>query len=275
MKGPNAKLSSGRFMTPDPYRASGGGPGNNADPGSWNRYSYTGSDPVNYFDPAGLERFFPMSYDGPDGYTGNGYPDQQWYASGGMFSCQEGSGGSACFQLLLPISVQIGSGGGGGSDPLSNARAALDRVAPALRDAAALQDVFTAEQLDCISGIETGRTWNPDIVATNGRIGLFQFNQNSWAYSGTSIRWNGGAAAKDAYTAATVALALLYRSLGYGGVDMPTVEAIQQAIDKFGEHDGRYGQAVMDCADKLRRGDFAGALEILSDYASLGTAGRP
>ena len=39
----------GRFMTPDPYQASGG-PG---DPQSWNRYAYTRGDPVNRFDPAG------------------------------------------------------------------------------------------------------------------------------------------------------------------------------------------------------------------------------
>jgi RHS repeat-associated protein len=40
----------GRFLTPDPYRASGGP----ADPGSWNRYAYVGGDPVNFNDPAGL-----------------------------------------------------------------------------------------------------------------------------------------------------------------------------------------------------------------------------
>jgi RHS repeat-associated protein len=39
----------GRFLTPDPYRASGGA----ADPGSWNRYAYVGGDPVNYIDPGG------------------------------------------------------------------------------------------------------------------------------------------------------------------------------------------------------------------------------
>jgi RHS repeat-associated protein len=42
---------SGRFMTADPYQASGGV----ADPGSWNRYAYVEGDPVNYSDPAGLE----------------------------------------------------------------------------------------------------------------------------------------------------------------------------------------------------------------------------
>jgi RHS repeat-associated protein len=41
----------GRFMTPDPYMASGGP----SDPGSWNRYAYTRGDPVNRVDPGGLE----------------------------------------------------------------------------------------------------------------------------------------------------------------------------------------------------------------------------
>ncbi len=43
--------SLGRFMTPDPYHASGKG----ARPQSWNRYAYTRSDPVNRYDPAGLD----------------------------------------------------------------------------------------------------------------------------------------------------------------------------------------------------------------------------
>ena len=41
----------GRFMTPDPYKASGGP----SDPGSWNRYAYTRGDPVNRADPGGLD----------------------------------------------------------------------------------------------------------------------------------------------------------------------------------------------------------------------------
>jgi RHS repeat-associated protein len=41
----------GRFLSPDPYVSSGG----LADPQSWNRYSYTRNDPVNRYDPSGLE----------------------------------------------------------------------------------------------------------------------------------------------------------------------------------------------------------------------------
>jgi RHS repeat-associated protein len=40
----------GRFLTSDPYRASGGP----SDPGSWNRYAYTRGDPLNHVDPTGL-----------------------------------------------------------------------------------------------------------------------------------------------------------------------------------------------------------------------------
>jgi RHS repeat-associated protein len=40
----------GRFLSSDPYRASGGP----SDPGSWNRYAYVVGDPVNLFDPTGL-----------------------------------------------------------------------------------------------------------------------------------------------------------------------------------------------------------------------------
>jgi RHS repeat-associated protein len=42
----------GRFLTPDPYQASGGP----TDPQSWNRYAYVQGDPINYNDAAGLAR---------------------------------------------------------------------------------------------------------------------------------------------------------------------------------------------------------------------------
>jgi RHS repeat-associated protein len=48
-------VGTGRFMTPDPYMANSGGAGDVGDPGSWNRYSYVGGDPVNFFDPEGLK----------------------------------------------------------------------------------------------------------------------------------------------------------------------------------------------------------------------------
>lgn len=75
---------TGRFMTPDPYMASGGP----ANPASWNRYAYVGGDPVNLFDPYGLATCPAGSYntcvdvfgansvmaggDGGGGRSGNG-----------------------------------------------------------------------------------------------------------------------------------------------------------------------------------------------------------
>jgi RHS repeat-associated protein len=45
----------GRFMTADPYRATASSPSNPNNPQSWNRYSYSQSDPINQNDPSGLD----------------------------------------------------------------------------------------------------------------------------------------------------------------------------------------------------------------------------
>jgi len=46
-----------RFLTPDPYQASGGA----AVPQNWNRYAYVHNDPINYFDPSGTNEADPNS----------------------------------------------------------------------------------------------------------------------------------------------------------------------------------------------------------------------
>ena len=110
--------------------------------------------------------------------------------------------------------------------PVQRAQNALENVAGEIERAVLPESLFTAEQLDCISGIETGRTWDRNKAGPDGRVGLFQFNENSWKYSGTSLPWENGKAAKDPYQGATVAIALLYRTLGYNGVANPTDRAI-------------------------------------------------
>jgi len=45
----------GRFMTPDPYKATSGGPGDQKYPLSWNRYDYVQGDPANFLDPGGRD----------------------------------------------------------------------------------------------------------------------------------------------------------------------------------------------------------------------------
>ena len=46
-------VGMGRFGTPDPYMANNGGPGDPAEPASWNKYAYVVGDPINYTDPSG------------------------------------------------------------------------------------------------------------------------------------------------------------------------------------------------------------------------------
>lgn len=58
-------VGSGRFNTPDPYMANNGGPGDPADPASWNRYAYVAGDPINYIDPSG-QVYGPRPPDPPD-----------------------------------------------------------------------------------------------------------------------------------------------------------------------------------------------------------------
>ena len=72
--------TAGRFLTADPYMASGGA----ANPGSWNRYAYVEGDPINFVDPPGL------------------------------FRCHSDQG-HVCFSTTVTTSSDTSGGGNGGS----------------------------------------------------------------------------------------------------------------------------------------------------------------
>ena len=95
----------GRFTTPDPYTNSG----RLTDPQSWNRYAYTRGDPVNRYDPSGMD---DCDSDFCDDVWGWGDPfDGFWESmSGANF-------GAACaYGYIQACSLaQNGVGGGGGS----------------------------------------------------------------------------------------------------------------------------------------------------------------
>jgi RHS repeat-associated protein len=85
----------GRFMTPDPYKVRGGGPGDTNNPQSWNRYAYVLGHPLNWIDPQGLDNCDPgdplpctvtITGNNPDGGGGTG-------SGGGSNPCQGLSGG--------------------------------------------------------------------------------------------------------------------------------------------------------------------------------------
>lgn len=101
-----AGTMGGRFLTADPYEASGGP----SDPGSWNRYAYVDGDPVNLFDPRGLEAEYPDSFclNYPEHYTCNPLPVNQWPGGGGnqqnpVLTCSTDVGG---ITHLAPLDVE-------------------------------------------------------------------------------------------------------------------------------------------------------------------------
>jgi len=76
----------GRFMTPDPYRGTSGGPGDPNKPQSWNKYAYTTGDPVNWIDPQGLFQQGPSLMNTPPVISwpqqpGGGWGTSQYWAS--------------------------------------------------------------------------------------------------------------------------------------------------------------------------------------------------
>jgi RHS repeat-associated protein len=127
----------GRFLSPDPYLNSAGP----TDPGSWNRYGYTRSDPVNRFDPEGL-----LDWDGgcpPDVICVWGGSPGSGPGGGGGGGNGGGSGPIPCVEVADRIAIDPffrpcgggggsngGSGGGSGTRPAGSngARQDLGRV---------------------------------------------------------------------------------------------------------------------------------------------------
>ena len=77
-------VGMGRFNVPDPYKASEGV----SSPWSWNRYSYTGGDPINFGDPTGQARCWlvgtDMTHPNPDDALAASYYSQIWCTSDGL-----------------------------------------------------------------------------------------------------------------------------------------------------------------------------------------------
>jgi len=96
---------TGRFLTADPYRASGGA----GDPGSWNRYAYVEGDPVNFGDPSGLQVL-------PAPYLGVGiYCTTVWGAEGSSYECSPEFAYTMEYFGQSTLDEETQSGGGGGS----------------------------------------------------------------------------------------------------------------------------------------------------------------
>jgi RHS repeat-associated protein len=78
----NYDSGKGRFGTPDPL---GLGAVKMGDPGSWNRFAYVQGDPVNYYDPEGLQARRPCEFASQYNYGAEGWS----YAGYDLYVCYE------------------------------------------------------------------------------------------------------------------------------------------------------------------------------------------
>jgi hypothetical protein len=111
----------GRFLTVDPF----GGSGSAGMPGSWNRYTYSGNDPVNRRDPSGLFMSAEDCTADPDlcedEDSGSGYCPIGPGFAGGFDPGDDGTGsvGGVDFGVipdLAPCGVPVIPGDDGGDD---------------------------------------------------------------------------------------------------------------------------------------------------------------
>jgi RHS repeat-associated protein len=98
---------AGRFLTADPYQASGG-VGN---PGSWNRYGYVEGDPVNRTDRSGLQADICSDEMGDTAYCTNrrGHYVLQFFG----YSFSEDDNRTGFVGLIAPVWKPDGPGSGG------------------------------------------------------------------------------------------------------------------------------------------------------------------
>jgi RHS repeat-associated protein len=107
----------GRFMQPDP---NGIGAANLRVPGSLNRYSYAGNDPVNHVDPRGTDYLFAICV-----WVSEIVIDDYWYD---IYSCTALDG-------IEPLAVQreVERGGEGGGEPQQDPLKSLPDYEDALK----------------------------------------------------------------------------------------------------------------------------------------------
>ena len=175
-----------RFLTPDPYQASGGP----AVPQNWNRYTYVHNDPINYFDPSGTNEADPnASYQGGGGisigfYTRYGPEGNPYSVVGPVVGPVTGT---------VPSAPVVGTGGPPAVPAaVSGARNAAVKAIKDKKDCAALfggsaaADSLAAAKLvgkdlgaPTITGTANDYTWTYTAAFADPGNNTIQYNTNS------------------------------------------------------------------------------------------------
>jgi RHS repeat-associated protein len=197
----------GRFLTPDPYMASGGP----ADPGSWNRYAYVAGDPINFVDPRG------MLFEGTNSCEADFCADGYGYGSTCTID-ELGTGDCLNNHILDPASEgNLGGGGGGGSTinlygtsstPMkvtnfSNSGAKENTITNVFQD---IENALSSNS-QCANWLQSGMGTGATVIQAlidNNLYGYGNFNVNTVAAFAGSVNADGSSAGVPAGTSITV-----------------------------------------------------------------------
>ena len=235
----------GRFTTPDPAAS-----GTIARPNSWNRYAYTEGDPVNFYDPQGLQRVPPGFYAGP--LESEGSNQSAWSSTGTGHPYLTA-------ELGVDAMEQVSGGGGSRLSVHDLLKMAFDKVQSDIEKAATKS--ISAHVIDCWAGMESN--FNPKATSPGGsHKGLFQLNQAAWTASGVDATFTNENAFNAAVNAAAAVgyLTSLFSQAGGGIADGLTAY-------RWGRNasnpNSAYSTKILDCAKKLDSGDWDGAMSAI------------
>jgi len=189
----------GRFMSPDPYRATATSPSDPVNPMSWNRYSYVTGDPVNKVDPGGLRECYTEDEDGNEVDCS--------VAAGNTESTGGKPGNSKKWdQALAKLSY--------GNELVQN----LDPSAPCAQDFKQIAAAPGGRTLAEIQQRVNVSNWEDGTTSTDLQAGLFTPGTeiyDYWASKGTTIQQffkvNGGVNAETAFTVSALSTNIYFR----------------------------------------------------------------
>jgi hypothetical protein len=241
-------------------------------PQAWNRYAYVAGDPVNYYDPAGL-----------DACSGNyGVPCFSITVVRFLYFLwlrSFGGGGGGSWDLPVPEAaepIELPEPGldleAGGSSLPRWLQVVLDRRQALLAAIYGAADaVISGQILDCMAGRES--SWDPDAISRRGARGMFQITEIAWrdVYgsdpNGPSYPAGAHDPALSAQAAVRYLTILLERHRGVKPeYDEDDLKAALIAYNAGGRRPAaavRYAEQILECARKLKEGDLTGALRAI------------
>jgi len=259
--------SFGRFGTPD-LSDQNISPAN---PTSWNRYTYVNGDPANAVDPTGEGMIFADLY---YQYLSTGYYNPYFQVLGISFQILQSMPSPPFLQVFLPSG---GSFQGPNVKFTSSGNSGIDKVRQGIYNTGN-DKIFRAEILDCMAGLETGLTWNPNAQSGSHR-GLYQINPSTWSDTRTVLPYSSNV--NKVAESTGVAVIGLYRKLlivggqtNYqlwlnSGVVAPNFLTLAISAWESTAGGTAYGAAVLRCADYMRQGMFSKATEAIQGFLNF------